>query len=94
MEALRIQVVALGAAWLIPGLAQHTPTKIEVTIPVRLRQRLNKDQLIEWEHQGDGETFSKVWWPGSERVGLYLIIHNSSRFLHYIRQYMSYKIER
>jgi hypothetical protein len=46
MEALLlVQVVVLGATWLIPRLAQHAPTQMEVNDP-SVFGSTHKDQLI------------------------------------------------
>ena len=45
MEALLVQIVVLGAPWLIPRLAQHAPTRMEVNDPYVIVST-HKDQLI------------------------------------------------
>ena len=78
MEALLVQVVVLGATWLIPRLAQHAPTRMEVNDPSVFRQH-SQGPIDQAEHQHVGETFSKVSWPDSQRgVGGHQITHNPS----------------
>jgi hypothetical protein len=45
MEALLLHIVVLGARWLIPRLAQHAPTRMEVNDP-SVFISTHKDQLI------------------------------------------------
>src|ERR1700693_4384947 len=94
MEALLLQIVVLGARWLIPRLAQHAPTRMEVNDP-SVFVRTHKGPTDQAEHHHVGETFSKVSWPDSQRgVGGHQNNPQPVSFFHYIRQYMSYEIAR
>jgi len=78
MEALLVQVVILGATWLIPRLAQLPPTQIEVNDPSVFVSG-SQGPTDQAEHQHVGEIFSKVSWPDSQRgVGGHQITHNPS----------------